>query len=87
MRRKRSVVGLAVVFAFAVALQSVVTGADGGTATSALSAQIHQQADATYAAVALANDSWTPRVAGLGIGLAVGLVAGGAGAYLKRGDA
>lgn len=74
------------VVALAVVAQSVLGDASSGTAIPTLAARIHHQTEATRAALELANDPWIPRVVGLGFGLAVGLVAGGVGAYAKRGE-
>jgi hypothetical protein len=60
-------------------------GSDAATVGS-LAGRIRAQTEATRAAVALATDIWVPRIAGLGLGLAGGLLAGGVGAYVKWGD-
>lgn len=87
MTRNTRIIGFLAVSAVAVALlaQSAL-GDSGATAVSALAAGIDRQAAATEAALALANDPWVPRVAGLGAGLAVGLVSGGVAAYVQRGE-
>lgn len=86
MTRNARIICLVAVSALVVVLVArSVSGASGGpTAIPGLAAGIHQQARATEAALELANDPWIARVAGLGVGLTVGLVAGGVGTYVNR---
>lgn len=74
-----------VVVAVGVAVYSFVGGASGPETLAALADRVRAQSEATRAAVALADDVWVPRMAGLGVGLSGGLLAGGVGAYLKWG--
>ncbi|WP_135827750.1 sugar porter family MFS transporter [Halorussus halobius] len=85
MTWKKSLIGLVAVLAVVGALVAgPAVGADG-PAVSELQDRIDQQTDATDSALTLATDPWTPRIAGLGAGLAVGLLAGGVAAYVGRG--
>lgn len=76
---------VAVLAAGAVAAYLFVGGASDAETLGTLADQIRTQTEATRAAVALANDVWVPRVAGLGLGLSTGLLAGGVAAYVKWG--
>lgn len=76
---------LAIFAAVAVAGYLFVGGTSDAETLGSLADQIRIQTEATKAAVALANDVWVPRVAGLGLGLSTGLLVGGAAAYAKRG--
>lgn len=73
---------LAAVFAL---VGPTAAGSADATTMTALADQIDAQTDATQAALALANDVWVPRIAGLGLGLSAGLLVGGVGAYKKWG--
>lgn len=68
-----------------VGVPAVVDGAEDSATNEQLAHQIHEQTDATADAVALTNSPWVPRTAGLGLGLAVGLLGGGLVAYATRG--
>lgn len=68
-----------------VALPAVAGGTQGPAAMAELANEIRDQAGATADAMALANSPWVPRTAGLGAGLAVGLLGGGLAAYVTRG--
>lgn len=83
----RTVLPAALVAAFAVAVAGLlfVGDASGAETLGTLADRIRGQTEATRAAVALAGDLWVPRIAGLGVGLSAGLLAGGVGAYLKWG--
>ncbi|WP_115865332.1 hypothetical protein [Halorussus litoreus] len=76
---------LALVAAALVGVPGVVDGAEDSPADDRLANQIQEQTDATADAMALTNSPWVPRTAGLGLGLAVGLLGGGLLAYATRG--
>jgi hypothetical protein len=88
MTRKNSLALVVVVLAVALAVvgRTAAGGATDASTMTALTDQIDAQIAATQNAIALANDVWVPRIAGLGLGLAVGLLVGGVGAYKKWGD-
>lgn len=85
MRRKLVVIALVAVSVLVAVAQSV-SGGSQATTIPALAAQIHQQTAATRTALALVENIWVPRIAGLGTGLAVGLAGGGILAYVVRGE-
>jgi len=68
-----------------VGVPAVVDGAENSTDDEDLTDRIENQTDATADAMALTNNPWVPRTAGLGLGLAVGLLGGGLVAYATRG--
>lgn len=84
MTRTWVAVGVAAVLALA-GLAAVTGGAQDATGTPDLGDRISEQTDATAEALALADDPWVPRTAGLGVGLAAGLLAGGLAAYARKG--
>lgn len=86
MRRKFVLIGLVAVSVLAAVSQSVAGGSQTAATIPALAGQIHQQTAATEAALALVQNVWVPRIAGLGTGLAVGLAGGGVLAYAVRGE-
>lgn len=88
MTRTELRIGLLAVsaLAFVLAAASVGSGAEGADAIAALTSRVRPQTTATESALALANDLLSPRIAGLGLGLSVGLAVGGVGAYVTRGD-
>lgn len=87
MRRKSYLMSFVAVCAFVlVAVGPTLAGGSSELSVAQLAARIHAQAEATHAARQAADAVWTLRVAGLGAGFAVGLVGGGAGAYLLWGD-
>lgn len=83
MTRKIYLISFLAVCAVAVVVGRSV--AEGSADAATLAERIRTQSEATRAALALAGDVWVPRIAGLGVGLSVGLVAGGATAYLSWG--
>lgn len=86
MTRKSTLIGFVAVLALAGGFAgALAAGSADDAALSDLEDEISDQAGATDDALALANDPWIPRVAGLGAGLAVGLIAGGGAAYVARG--
>lgn len=76
---------VAVLAAAGVAAYLFVGGGSDPETLGTLADRIRAQTEATRAAVALANDVWVPRIAGLGLGLSTGLLAGGVTAYAKWG--
>lgn len=86
MTRRRTIICLVAVSAVLAVAQSVAGSGQTATTVPALADQIRQQTAATQAALALVENIWVPRVAGLGVGLAVGLVGGGVLAYVVRGE-
>lgn len=86
MTPKTPLIGFVAVLALVGALVAVpAVGANGDATLSELEERIDEQAGATDAALTLATDPWTPRIAGLGAGVALGLLAGGVAAYVGRG--
>jgi len=85
MTRKSVLVALVGVLVL-VGLPAVAGGAEDSTTVTELIDQIEDQEGAAAEAVTLANSLWVPRTAGLGVGLAVGLLAGGLVAYVTRGE-
>jgi len=86
MTRKTPFIGFVAVLALVGALVAApAVGANGDATLSELEEQIGEQASASDAALALASDPWTPRIAGLGAGVALGLLVGGVAAYVGRG--
>lgn len=86
MRRKQLLVGLLAVAGLAVGLAATAAAGSDGASVSSLADRIDAQTGDTAAALAAAENVWAPRVGGLGIGLAVGLLGGGLLAYVNRGD-
>lgn len=87
MTNKLLLVGSTLVLALiAVVGYTIVTGSSDPESMGTLADQIRTQTEATRTAVALANDVWVLRSAGLGLGLAGGALVGGIGAYWKWGD-
>jgi hypothetical protein len=86
MRRSVILIGLLAVSTLVAASAGTAASVADPVAASALADQIDAQADSTTAALAAAEDPWVPRIAGAGLGLAVGLVGGGVVAYLNRGE-
>ncbi|NHN61687.1 MULTISPECIES: hypothetical protein [Halorussus] len=86
MTRKQLLVGLLAVAVLSVVIVTTVAGGSNAAAEPPLAEQIHDQTNATRAALTAAENPWAPRVGGLGIGLAVGLLGGGLVAYVNRGD-
>lgn len=87
MTNKLLLVGSTIALAIiAVVGYSIATGSSDPESMGTLADQIRVQADATRTAVALANDVWVLRSAGLGLGLAGGVLVGSIGAYWKWGD-
>jgi hypothetical protein len=76
---------VAVLAAAGVAAYLLLGGSSDPETLRTLTDQIRTQTEATRAAVALANDVWVPRIAGLGLGLSTGLLAGGVAAYVTWG--
>jgi len=73
-----------------VGVPAVVDGAENSSAEESaadgnLTDRIGNQTNATAEAMKLTNNPWVPRTAGLGLGLAVGLLGGGLVAYATRG--
>lgn len=90
MTRKSVLIGFVAVLAFAGLLAvtgspATADGAENSSGTPDLADRIEDQTNATAEAVTLANSPWVPRTAGLGVGLAVGLLGGGLVAYAMRG--
>lgn len=86
MKRTVLLVGFVAVSALVAASVGTAASVADPVAASALADQIDAQADSTTAALAAADDPWVPRIAGVGFGLAVGLVGGGVVAYVNRGE-
>lgn len=87
MTSKLLLVGSTIVLAIiAVVGYSIANGSSDPETVGMLADQIRAQTDATRNTVALANDVWVLRAAGLGLGLAGGALVGGTGAYWKWGD-
>ncbi|WP_135852190.1 hypothetical protein [Halorussus salinus] len=86
MRRSVILIGFVAVSTLLAASAGTAASVADPVAASALADQIDAQTDATTAALAAAEDPWVPRIAGAGLGLAVGLVGGGVVAYVNRGE-
>lgn len=79
-----ALVGVALGGVVLVVVATTVAGADPAT-LGELVGRVGEAAEAARQAEALANSPWTGRLAGLGFGLAFGLLAGAVGAYLYYG--
>lgn len=85
MRRKRLLVGILAISSLAVGLAATTALGANNASVFSLAEQIDVQTGETAAAVKAAENVWAPRVGGLGIGLAVGLLGGGLLSYVNRG--